>query len=264
MRVIHEKEGSSVLRIRLERGGASELLLDEEGLTGLEGALEEASDPAVRVLVLEGEAGSFCLGMDLGFVVGLPEEDRRRAVSRFASLLLAIRQGRWVVVALVDGAAAGGGLGLAAAADLVLATARSDFGLPELSLGLLPAIVLPLLLERMVERQVGALALLGHFDAKRAHEAGLVDVLVAGPVELGATLRGVLKQAHRLCPAAVAELKEALCSSEPLERALAHGAERTAEILADPERRAALSDFLGGQVPPWFDRYRPGSTGGGR
>src|SRR5438477_5999325 len=90
-----------------------------------------------------------------------------------------------VTLAVVDEQALGGGVGLAAVCDYVLATERATFGLPELLLGLVPATIFPILLERMPPQRARRLALLGHTqNAAQASASGLVDEVVASDPEL--------------------------------------------------------------------------------
>src|SRR4051812_27966939 len=144
-------------RIRVPRA------LEPAGLVELGRALLAASrDDAIRVLLLEGAEGVFCRGLDAAVALetrGVAEE--ARAAHAFASCLRALRFGGKPTIAAVDGEALGGGVGLVAACDLVLATERATFALPELLFGLLPATILPLLHERMPPQKARLLALRG-------------------------------------------------------------------------------------------------------
>lgn len=259
MQVELVKDTEAVWRLGLRPSVETEqILIDGPGVAGLESALVQvADDERCRVLVLQGEGGAFCQGMDLAFATA--ERDPTPHVTRFASCLERLRQGRPVVLACVDGAALGGGLGVAAAADLVLATERSSFGLPELTLGLLPAVVLPVLLQRVSPQNARALCLSGPVDADRAFALGLADGVVADADALDKALRGAIKHALRCHPGAVAEFKQ-LCTevaSISLSAGLERGAAQTAAVLADPSRVAPIKAFWDGEPVPWFDRYRP-------
>jgi enoyl-CoA hydratase/carnithine racemase len=254
MHVDSRRDGSAVWRLRLERGSADDALLDPDGVARLAEALREAeAAPECRIIVLEGTPGSFCKGMDLAFAVAHPAE-AREGVRGFARGLLALRESTRVVIAAVDAQVAGGGVGLAAAADIALATTASTFSLPELVLGLLPAVVLPVLLERMPPQKARAIALGGTVDARSAVRLGLIDRRVAGPAELDAAVRATIKHVLRCHPAAVAGLKRLSREQEALDlrRALDLGADRTAEILDDREALRHIGAFLGGESPPWW------------
>ena len=236
-------------------------LIDGDGLARLSAVLEEADGSSrCRVLVLEGQAGSFCQGMDLAYMTAQPPRERLPATVSFARCLGRLRGGRQVVVAAVDGTVMGGGVGLAAAADVLLCTEGSTFGLPEVSLGLLPAVVLPMLLQRMPAQSARWLSLFGTVGSGKALELGLVDQVLDDADALGRATRRTIKQALRCRPRSVSGLK---CHMDrvqgmALPEALEAGAQLTAELLDDARGMAALEAFLDGEPLPWFERYKPG------
>jgi len=264
MQVTCSIETPAVWRITLapsEDGGQT--LIDGEGMARLSAVLEEAdSSSRCRVLVLEGTVGAFCLGMDLSYMTALAPQDRLPATVSFARFLGRLRGGRQVVVAAVDGATAGGGVGLAAAADILLCTEGSTFGLPELSLGLLPAVVLPVLLQHMPPQKARWLALSGTIGARRALDLGLVDQVVGDADRLGRALRKNIKQALRCRPQSVAGLKWHMdqVAAMALPDALEAGAQVTAELFEDAYGMSALEAFWEGDPLPWFERYKPGKS----
>lgn len=258
MRVAVDSSDPAVRRIRLAPGDDGGIRLDAAGVAALDAAVAEAeAGDECRAVVLEGTGGVFCEGLDLQAVAnGAPELAGH--VQAFASLLGRIRRSPRPVVAVVDGVAAGGGVGLAAAADLVVATARATFALPEVILGLVPAVVLPVLHERLGPRRARWLALTSGVDGRRAVALGLADELVEDPALVERALRPMLRHLLRACPAAVAGLKahgDAVSASAP-DRALGLGAEHTAALLGDPERVAAIRAFLEGEPAPWWRSLR--------
>jgi enoyl-CoA hydratase/carnithine racemase len=264
MRLDCDRTSENVWRVCIEPGDADQAVIDRDGVIVLAGLLNDAeASTACRVIVFEGQEGSFCQGMDLSYLVAHPDEDVSGEAHEFARCLDCLRRLRQVVIAAVDGSVNGGGVGLAAAADVVVATARSTFGLPEVVLGLVPAIVLPVLLERMPPHQARRLALSGSVEASRAAAMGLVDHVVAEPEKLERKVRAVIKHALRCSPDSVADVKHLIerLSGLPRTEALKQGAEHTAERIADPDRLAAVEGFLRGEPLPWFDRYRPPKGG---
>jgi enoyl-CoA hydratase/carnithine racemase len=150
-------------------------------------------------------------------------------------------------------------VGLVAASDIVLASDRASFSLPELCLGLLPAVILPLLLERMPPQKARLLALAPALTAPRAQQLGLVDELALSPVTLQGLLHQHLKQALRTHPGAAGALKQ-LSEQQALlvrQEALRLGAENTTQRLSDSATRRVLKAFVDGELPPWFAHYRP-------
>src|SRR5687768_10554164 len=110
--------------------------LTADSVAGVASALEAALASPARVVALTGAAeGTFCLGLALD-----APDDSHPATARFADLLLSLHRAPKPLLAIVDGQAIGGGLGLASACDWVVASDRSVFALPELLWGLVPAI----------------------------------------------------------------------------------------------------------------------------
>lgn len=265
MRLDCDRASESVWRVTIQPGEAEQAVIDRDGVIVLSGLLDDAeTSPECRVIVLEGQEGSFCQGMDLSYLVAHPDEDVSLEAHDYARCLDRMRRLRQVVIAAVDGAANGGGVGLAAAADVVVATGRSSFGLPEVVLGLVPAIVLPVLLDRMSPQSARLLALSGSVDAHRAATMGLVDHVVEEPERLERKVRTVIKHALRCEPGAVSGLKALLGEIVHLSRTegLERGADLTTRLIADSNTLAPIEGFLRGDPLPWFDRYRPPKGGG--
>jgi methylglutaconyl-CoA hydratase len=146
-------------------------------LQALNALIERARQNDVRVLVLSGSEAGFCRGMDLDDVAA-GDANAQDGVALYARCIAALCDGPFAVVSLIDGPAIAGGLGLVAAADIAICTQNARFALSEVMLGLLPAIVLPLLQQRMPEQKARALALEpSGIDAERACSLGLIDVL---------------------------------------------------------------------------------------
>lgn len=251
-----------VWRVHLEPGNKAEVVFDGEGLADLARLLDDAENSRrCRVLVIESVPGMFCRGMDLEFLIAHAGEDQTERIAAYANCMERLRCCDKAVVCLIDGEAMGGGVGLAAAADVVIATARSVFALPECVLGLIPAMVMPLLCERMPVQKARWMALSSRsVKAEEALAIGLVDELVEGPIQAEQALRSVLKRLLRASPRAVARLKHFSTEIATLSRAdaLQAGADRTAKDLLELETIAAIRGFMAGESPPWFERYRSG------
>ncbi len=267
MRVSCETKRDPVWRIRLEaddRSRPGEIVLSAKGLMQLGTLLGEATaDERCRVVVLEGSGGSFCRGMDLEALIDQPATHASTGVRQFAQVLRAVRGCPKTVIALVDGVTVAGGVGLAAAADQLIATRRSSFGLPEVVLGMVPSMVLPLLYQRMAPQKARWLALLGQsVTAEEAAAAGLVDEVVDTAEDLERRLRQLARQLLRLNPRAVHRLKQLGRRVAELgcDEAIEAGAAYTGEILANADNIAHVRSFLAGEPLPWFERYRPTRT----
>jgi len=201
-----------------------------------------------RVVLLRGAPGVFCRGMRL-----LPSsngEDEKRALADFCRCLVAIRFASCPVLAVVDGEALAGGVGVAAACDVVLATPRSSFALSEVLFGLTPAAIFPLVVERVLVQKAKLMALCGtSYSAAEAHALGLVDAL-APEGDLDGTIKRWVRLVARGESGAVGRLKRLSsgASRSELEDAIERGAAETLRALATPAVRARISAFEAGDV----------------
>lgn len=251
---------SPVWRAWLVPDGEGVVALGGPGLAALEQLLLRVeADTNCRALVLASDGVDFCRGMDLGMLTHGDASERHAAIARFARCLGLLRGLRVPSLCLVEGAALGGGVGLVAACDLVLASRAASFALPELLMGLIPAVVLPVIRDRVGMSRARWLTLTGEgLTAAAAEQLGLVDEVIEDPTQaLGIRLKRLLRSS----PAAIARLRSftAEIADLPLEQALAAGVARTSADVADPEVLAAVAGLAEGVAPPWFARYRPGA-----
>lgn len=201
-----------------------------------------------RALVLEGRNGVFCRGLELVAVQDLENiADLDGGLATFRDCLLAIHRAARPTIALVDGEALAGGLGLAAVCDVVIATERASFGLPELLFGLVPAMILPILQQRTRPQRVRRLALEGQtIGAAEAHAEGLVDLVVEHSA-LEAALDQTLKRLSRAEPGAIGLLRRACSDSLP--QAIDRGLELTRNALRSPAAISRIAAFEAGEIP---------------
>lgn len=174
-------------------------------LTAALDAVRRSSLAASRGLVLRHTGTAFCAGVDLGERRRLGPEDRSHS-----ELLAALLKELWnypkPVVVSIDGAVRGGGLGLLACADVVLATERSTFAYSEARVGVAPALVMAVTLPLTPARTLLPRLLDGAvFGAGEAHRLGLVS-LVVGDEQAGA-LDGVLGELRLGAPDAQVSIK---------------------------------------------------------
>jgi methylglutaconyl-CoA hydratase len=136
-------------------------------------------DPDARVLVLAARGAAFCAGADLEEQLRADEAARVAAAVSLGRLLARLRRITVPVVAVVQGHARGGGLGLIAAADIAIAATPATFGFAEIRIGVAPAVIAPLVLEQLDRRAAAELFLTGAtFDARQAAEIGLITRVV--------------------------------------------------------------------------------------
>lgn len=161
------------------------------GLTAALGAA--ACDPTVGAVVLTGEGGHFCSGGDLRQLIHrreLPIAERRLKLESLHNLVRALRDCPKPVIMAVEGAAAGAGLSLALAGDMLVAAKNAQFSVAYVKVGLTPDGGATALLSEFVSRQVlTELCLTGErVSGERMHQLGVVNRLVEPGQALAAAL----------------------------------------------------------------------------
>lgn len=224
--------------------------LDMQGLERLAarvGLADASSSTAVVLVRAEADEGPFCQGLALQALDDLPSG----AADTFAQVLLRLRTLRRPTIAVVRGDAMGGGLGIAGACDVVVASERARFGLPECTFGLVPAIVLPFLSERAPLAHLRRLALLGDsLSAREAEQLRLVDRVVpddAVDLEVARTARRL----SRAAPKAVEILKRTTAETSALASAARSGAAITESLACSTEVADRIQRFLHDGAAPW-------------
>ena len=157
---------------------------DEEMIAQLEHAFAALdADPAVRIVVLAAAGKVFCAGADIGWMqrAAAKDEAANLADARvFAGMMDTLARCRKPVVARIQGAAFGGGVGLACACDIALASNRAKFSVSEARFGILPATIGPYLVNAVGVRQAKRLALtMTVVTAAEALTLGIVQSVVA-------------------------------------------------------------------------------------
>jgi enoyl-CoA hydratase/carnithine racemase len=217
-------------------------------------ALETAfADALSTVVVVHGTVDRFCGGMDLSAMV---REDARVGLQLFARVLHRLQQANKPTIAAVEGPAIGGGVGIAAACDVVVASSTATFALPEALFGLLPGAVLPVLLDRMRPQKARLLALLGRSHAADWAEInGLVDE-VASPSDIEGVVLRRARDLARVAPERVCALRSWIHAIPTLAptQAVERGAEVTACLVNDDAVKTRVRRFVEEGTPPWMDR----------
>jgi methylglutaconyl-CoA hydratase len=230
---------------------------DERLIALLTGALEELGrDPAVRVVILTGAGRSFSAGADLGWMQRLAtagQEENLLDARRLARLLRTLDDLAKPTIALVNGAALGGGTGLVAAADIAIAAETASFGTTEVRLGLIPAVISPYLVAAIGPRAARRYFLTGErFDAAEARRLGLVHEVVPA-AELEARGAALAEALLRGAPGAIAEAKRlvTLVRTTPAAGLAEATARAIAERRASEEGREGVAAFLEKRKPGW-------------
>jgi len=229
------------------------------------GALKEAFETlreqeGVRVVFLQGEGGTFSAGADLEWVrdaVERSEADNRDDAMQMAVMLKHLYDIPALTVALVDGGAFGGGVGLAAACDMAIATAGARFAFSEVKLGLVAATISPYVVAAVGPRKSRRLFASGEvFDAALAKAIGLVDDVVADAAGLEAAQQRIAEQMLACAPGAIGESKALV--THIIGRHIDHALmEHTAKVIAakrvGEEGQEGVRAFLAGRKARWAE-----------
>jgi len=216
------------------------------------------ADPSIRVLVLAGAGGHFSAGGDLAHMLAPPDETGPDPVAgayrRMGEALAALEALPQAVVAAIDGACVGGGLGMACAADYVIATGRAKFGMPEARAGFIPSQILPTVTRRIGEGQALRLGVVARvIDGAEARRIGVVHELAADAAALAEATDAVLADLVWAEPNAVAEIKRLIrrLHTDPREAVLDDAAASISRLLAAPAAKEGIAAFQEKRPPRW-------------
>jgi methylglutaconyl-CoA hydratase len=246
-----------VARVYLNRPEVRNAFNDEviAELTQAFGAL--GTEPGVRAIVLGGHGKAFCAGADLNWMRAMAGYDwaRNRADAQaLADMLWAVYACPLPVVGRLQGDCYAGGMGLAAACDVVVAAEGMHFCLSEARLGLLPATISPYVIRAMGEQAARRYFLTAErFSAAQAQAMGFVHELVA-PEALDAKVDELAALLAANGPAAVKACKRLVqdIAGQPITAELrADTARRIADIRASDEGREGVQAFLNRREPSW-------------
>ena len=215
----------------------------------------EESDSA-RVLVLRSEGKNFSAGADLNWMRSMADKNYQQNVDDAGELGLLMKRLDLLSkpsIALVQGAAFGGAVGLAACCDIVLAQPRSSFCLSEVKIGLIPAVISPYVVRTIGERQSRRYMLTAErFFADKAQELGLVNDVVE---DFDEPLNKLLEALLANSPQAVGACKKLIrnVGSRPIDKDVReHTIKAIAEIRVSDEGQEGLSAFLEKRPAAWL------------
>jgi methylglutaconyl-CoA hydratase len=215
-------------------------------------------DPAtLRAVVLAGDGSSFCAGADVAWMraaMSLDVEGNEQDAIAMADMFETIDTCPVPVIVRVQGAALGGGMGLCAVGDVVIAESGARFGFTETRLGILPAVISPFVIAKIGETHARALFPGGRrFDAVRAQRIGLVHEVVEGEEALDLAVDSAVADVLDAGPTAVRAAKAIVREV----RGLGHGSTKwhTARVIArqrvTDEAREGFEAFDAKRRPAW-------------
>lgn len=234
---------------------------DDGLIAELTAALVEASqDDAVHALVLTGAGASFSAGADLNWMRGMAsasEDENREDSLRLAALMRTLQFCPKPTIARVNGAAYGGGVGLVAACDIAIGALGARFGLTEVKLGLVPAVISPYVVAAIGFRQARRLFVTGElFDASEACRIGLLHQVVAAEA-LDEAVDATLKLLAKAGPQAQREAKQlalrmGCIDEQEAGRLDSENAKLIARLRVSAEGQEGIGAFLDKRAPAWI------------
>lgn len=220
---------------------------------------ELATDDSVRVIVIRGNGRHFQAGADLKWLAQLAEMDAAANLAtseRTAMAMRALNEIRVPTIALVHGACIGGGTGIVAAADIVIASSDAVFAISEARWGVFASVIFPQLIASIGSRQLRRYAVTcERFDAERAKFLGLVHEVCA-PGELDVAAVPVIEGILHAGPNAVYETKRSImeCAAEIMSDPLfARLVQQHADIRQSDEAKEGFKSFSEKRDPSWYE-----------
>jgi methylglutaconyl-CoA hydratase len=215
---------------------------------------------ATRAVVLKGTGKNFCAGADLNWMsrmVGFTRDENVRDSSKLARMFAVMNECPVPIVGRIHGAAIGGGVGLVSVCDVAVALEGTQFGLSEVKLGILPAVISPYVIAKIGQTHARALFLTGErFDAERALRIGLVH-RVADTVEaLDAAVYETITQLKTSGPEAVRECKKLIAhvASHDLADAIPYTIDAIATRRTSDEGQDGMRAFLNKGLAAWVSK----------
>jgi methylglutaconyl-CoA hydratase len=256
MSLIEITQHESVVRVTLNRPEVRNAF-NEDLIAELKAWAESVTPATARVAILAGAGKAFCAGADLHWMsrmIDYGREENVRDARELAELFNVLDRLPIPLIGRVHGAALGGGVGLAAICDIVVAADDAVFGFTEAKLGILPAVISPFCVRKIGVSAARELFLTAaRFTAARAHQLGLVHA-VAPAAEMDAVVDGYVRELLTSAPGAITGAKRliaAIAGRPPVEVA-----DLTAETIArhrvSPEGQDGMRAFLDKRTPGWI------------
>jgi len=228
-----------------------------------------AAMPGLRVLLLESTGKNFSAGADLNWMRAMAQKDYQQNLTDAGALALLMQKLNSFplpVIALVQGAAFGGAVGLVACCDMAIATPKASFCLSEVKIGLIPAVISPYVVRAIGERASRRyFTTAERFDAATALQLGLISELAESEenADLRAKAQPLINAIIANSPQAVVAAKAlvAYVADEPLTSdTIAETSRRIAAIRVSPEGQEGLTAFLDKRTPAWQQPTSAGQT----
>jgi len=237
------------------RNAFNELVIEELTVWAAE-VCEEAARHELRAAVLCGAGKTFCAGADVTWMsktVHYTHDENLRDAMGMSRMFAALDALPVPLVGRIQGAALGGGAGLAAVCDIVVADEHAQFGFTEVKLGIVPAVISPFALAKIGRSAARELFLTGaRFSAAHAKAIGLVHAVVP-TAELDAAVGGYVRELLTAGPEAVSAAKALIANvwGRPIDEAMPASAAVIASRRVSAEGQEGLRAFLEKRKPSW-------------
>lgn len=246
----------AVERVALNRPEVRNALNDDMVAELTHWAARARGDHGIRAVVLSGTGPVFSAGADLNWMattITYTQDDNIRDATAIAQMFRSLDTLPLPLIGRIQGAALGGGAGLAAVCDVVVADEQATFGFTEVKLGIIPAVISPFVLAKIGRSAARELFLTGmRFNAAKAREIGLVHRVVAAGA-LDDAVESYLSEVTTAGPEAVAAAKALIRDvwDRPFEQAGSLTAHAIAERRVSSEGQEGLRAFLEKRAPRW-------------
>jgi methylglutaconyl-CoA hydratase len=217
-----------------------------------------ANDEDVRLVVIAARGRSFSAGADLDWMrrtADYTEEENIADSRKLAAMLHRLNSMSKPTIALIQGPAYGGGIGVIAACDIAISVRSATFSLSEVKLGLIPAVISPYVVGAIGARQSRRYFLTAErFDAQEAHRIGLVHLVVNDEGEMRAAGERFARIFAETAPGAVAASKDLISSVQDrqiTDDLIDDTAKRIANRRASDEAREGIGAFFDKRKPKW-------------
>ena len=258
LQTLRVTEDGGVVTVSLDRSAVHNAFNDRMivEMIGLVESLATRKD--VRVMVLRGEGTNFCAGADLNWMsqmVSYSREENIRDSTELANMFRTLDRAPFPIVGRIHGAAIGGGVGLVAVCDIVIAEEGTKFGLSEVKLGILPAVISPYVIAKIGTSHARALFLTGErFGVGRAAQIGLIHRIASGLEDLDRLVAETVANLLTSGPQAVAECKRLIAhvAGRGLDEAVPYTVDAIAARRTSEEGQAGMRAFLEKRKAPWI------------
>lgn len=251
-----------VVRATIDRADQRNALNDNV-IDGLSDVLAFADDGPARVVVIRGAGETFCAGGDIKSMAGAVGQGSQAYREGFEGMKRLIEEAvdtAALTVAAVEGYCLAGGMGLAAACDVIVSTDEATFGTPEVEIGLFPAQALVPIMRTVNEKQALKLLFTGeHIDAEEAHEIGFTTDVVPKS-EFDDELDRIVDDLATPSPAMIEMGKEAFYNQRDMgfREALDYMREIVSLIAMSDDTEEGINAFLTDSEPDWKGRPEEG------